>query len=119
MTGLDTVIELRKRGLKPKAVFIDLVLALAAIDEPLSLSGIAYVEILASDSLAAIDFRALVGLNVHVYDNAGDPNRQRKVASMVAAVEPALLVVPMVDGATWTVHRRFAGNPPTSDRTTL
>lgn len=119
MTGLDTVIDLRNRGLKPKAVFVDLVLAPAAIEDPLSLSGIVNVEILASDSLASIDFRALVGLTVHVYDNAGDPNRQRKVASMVAAVEPALLVVPMVGGATWTVHRRFAGDPPTSDRTTL
>ena len=119
MTGLDTVIELRKQGLKPEAVFIDLELTPSAFADPLSLFGIVNVEILASDSLTAIDFRALVGLTVHVYDNAGDSNRQRKVASMVAAVEPSLLVVPMPGGGTWTVHRRFAGDPPTSDRTTL
>lgn len=119
MNGLDVVAHLREQGVKPKAVFIDLVHAHSVIVDPLSEHGIVNVEILPTDSLGSIDFRALVGLTVHVYDNTGNPARQRKVASLVVAVEPSLLVVAMPEGATWTIHRRFAGTPPTEDRTTL
>lgn len=117
MTGLDTVLQLRRQGVKPQAVFIDLVRSRSAIVEPLANSGIVNVEIVAGDSISGMDFRPLVGLPVHVYDNTDSPKRHRKVAAMVAAVAPSLLVVPVPEGPTWTVHRRFADG--TTDRTTL
>lgn len=117
MTGLDTVVQIRRRGLKPKAVFIDLVQSKSNIVQPLSEHGIVNIEIVADEQISCIDFRPLVGLSVHVYDNTASPKRHRRVAAMVAAIAPSLLVVPVPEGSTWTVHRRFANG--TSDRTTL
>lgn len=119
MKSMDLVLEMRRRGLRPKAVFIDLVDKPSIAVDPLSRHGIVTLEILASEPISAFDFRPLTGLAVHVYDQVGDPYRQRKVASAVVEVEPSLLVVAMPEGATWTIHRRFSGNPETTDRTTL
>ncbi|MEI2676499.1 MAG: hypothetical protein V9G29_00740 [Burkholderiaceae bacterium] len=119
MTGLSELIALRRSGLKPAAVFIDIVSSRAAIFAPIGDNGIAYLEIEASDCLASIDFRPLVGLNVAIFDNTGNDRRHRQVAALVRAVEPARLVVPIAAGGTWAVHCRHAGNPPTESKVTL
>jgi len=115
MTGMDVVIELRLARMKPTAVFVDLVASAGGDDFAMSSSGTVYVNIGADESLADLDFRPLVGLTVHVNDCAGDHGRHRRVAALVAAVEPALLVMPVVCDGGYVVHRRFAGSPPRTE----
>ena len=115
MTGMETVADLRRDGVKPAAVVIDVVTTIRAIDAEayaLSPSGIVSVHIARADSLADIDFRPLHGLTVHIH---GERERQARVSKLVAAVEPARLVVPVENDDGWTVHIRIAGNPPTSE----
>lgn len=116
MTGLKTVSALRRDGLKPAAVAVDLVETIGQFDHEdyaLSAAGIVNVHIARADSLADIDFRPLVGLTVIIH---GERKRQARVAKLIAAVEPALLVVPVEHDGGWTVHRRFSGAPITQDR---
>jgi len=108
---MDVVIELRRSGVKPAAVFVDLVREAPRDPYALGPTGIVNVNIGRSDSLSEIDFRPLVGLRVHVIDNVGDLARHRKVAAMVASVDPAYLVMPVLDGASLVLHQRWAGNP--------
>lgn len=114
MTHLDLIVDIRSRGAKPNAVFVDLVKTIDTGNDGLSLSGHVVCEIPTSESIADIDFRPLRGLRVHVQDLAFDPIRQRMVAKRIAEVEPACLVMPVVAGDSWTLHRRFAGDPAIS-----
>lgn len=111
MTGMECVIDLRLAKLKPAAVFVYLVHHVASNPCPMGPSGIVSVDIPTADSLASLDFRPLVGLTVHVVDTTGRRDRHRKVAAMVAEVNPALLVMPVPSGDQVLVHRRFAGTP--------
>lgn len=111
MTHLDLIVSIRSRGAKPNAVFVDLVKIIDTGNDGLSMSGHVVCEIPASESIADIDFRPLRGLRVHVQDLAGDIDRHRLAAKLIAAVEPECLVMPVVDGDSWTIHRRFAGDP--------
>ena len=111
MTGMDMVVELRCAGAKPSGVFVDLVDEARSDPYALSDTGIVNVNIGRTDRLADIDFRPLVGLRVHVYDFIGDRARHRRAAALIAAVEPELLVMTVVDGDNLVVHRRFAGDP--------
>ena len=115
MTHLDLIADIRRRGLKPDAVFVDLVSAIDAGNDGLSLTGHVVCEIAQHEALADIDFRPLRGLRVHLQDIAGDLERHRRAAALIAAVEPACLVMPIHDDEGMTLHRRFAGNPATSD----
>jgi len=116
--GMKTLIGLRREGHQPGAVFVYLVPQLGPLDVEryaLSLQGNVDVSIPASEPLSGIDFRPLVGLQVHVTDVTGDRARHRKVAAMVAEVNPRLLVMPVADGDGFTVHIRRAGDPPTTE----
>ena len=111
MTGLQTVVNLRREGFKPSAVVIDLVETISPIDteeNSLSASGIVSVNIARTDSLSDIDFRPLHGLTVHLH---GERLRQARAAKLIAEVHPTRLVVPVerLDG--WTVHIRHADKP--------
>jgi len=111
MTGMDVVIALRRSGVKPSAVFIDLVKEAPRDPYALGPTGIVNINIARTDSLAEIDFRPLVGLRVHVIDHVDDRARHRKVAAMVAAVNPVHLTMPVWEGDTLAVHQRWAGEP--------
>ena len=111
MTGMDVVVELRRSGLKPRAVFVDLVANAPRDPHALSASGIVNVNIARTDSLADIDFRPLVGLLVFVCDFDGTGTRHRTAATMLAAIEPRHLVMPIWHGETLVVHQRWAGTP--------
>lgn len=117
MTALAIVAALRRKGLKPPSVWVDLVPdgrrpMPQDVADP-HFGGIVWLDIPRSIGIADLDFRPLVGLSVQLGDSAGDPIRLRAVAKAIAEVEPASLCVFVErDGAT-TMHRRTAGNPPT------
>ena len=114
MTGMKTVTALRRAGVKPKAVFVDLVERLGMHETEayaLAPSGIVAVNIVRGNSLTDIDFRPLVGLRVFLNDYAGDAKRFRKVANLIAAVNPAHLIMAVQEGETLAVHQRWAGDP--------
>lgn len=109
MKGLRELADLRLSGFRPVAVAVRLV---ASHDEWPALCpwGHLAVELLPEDSIAAQDFRPLVGLPVTVEDWAeGDPQRLRKLAAAVAEIETSRLtmVVRHADGA--TIHVREGG----------
>ena len=116
MTGMDTVVDLRRQRFKPAAVMVDLI-ARAAKKDPYSLSpsGIVTVNIGADDSLADIDFRPLIGLMVFVSDHTGNTTRHRKVAALIADADAAHLVMPVWHGDAIAVHQRWAGEPPRTE----
>lgn len=116
MTGLETVVKLRRQRIKPDAVYVDLVPCRSGT-HGLADSGIVTVEVFPDDSIGSIDFRPLVGLNVMVNDYTDSPQRFRKAAKAIAEANPSTLVVPSLKAGVWTIHRRFAGDPPTTDRT--
>jgi hypothetical protein len=114
-TGMQTIIDLRREGSKPRAVFVDLVEFIGAYDAEEfcfdSASGIVHVCIGPDERVADIDFRPLIGLRVYVSDFTGDGARHRKASAMVAAVEPAHLLMPVQEPDRLTVHQRWAGAP--------
>ena len=111
MNGMAEVLALRRSGVKPAAVFVDLV-AMAKPDRyAMSRSGIVTVDIGRAESLADVDFRPLVGLQVFVSDIAGDIARHRRCAALIAAINPRHLVMPIWRGEKLTVHQRWAGTP--------
>ena len=111
MNGMDAVLALRRSGVKPAAVFVDLVAKAKPDRYAMSRSGIVTVDIGRADSIADADFRPLVGLRVFVSDMAGDMTRHRRCASMIAAINPKHLVMPIWIGEKLTVHQRWAGTP--------
>lgn len=115
MTGLQTIADLRRAGVKPKSVFVHLVDALGAYDAELyafdEFTGIVCVHVARSDSLAGLDFRPLTGLRVHLSDFTGDSARYRKAAKLIADAGPAHLVMVVWEGETLAVHQRRAGDP--------
>lgn len=119
VTGMHTVIALRKNGLKPAAVVVDLVHTIGKYDaEKFAFnesSGIVSVNIAAAESLNDIDFRPLVGLQVFVHDNTGNRARHRRVCALIANSEAEHLVMPVWDGVDVTVHQRWSGTPPRSE----
>lgn len=117
MTGLETVVKMRRQRIKPDAVYIDLVSARSGT-HGLADNGIVTVEIFPEDSIASIDFRPLVGLNVMLNDYTDSPQRLRRASKAIAEANPSALVVPALKNGVWTIHRRFAGDPPTIERMT-
>lgn len=123
MTGLEAVATLRRKRARPRVVFVDLErpsterLPSWWSNEELD-PGLLHVTIGPDDALADIDFRALTGLNVHVSDYVGNKRRYRKLAAMIAEVEPAHLVMPVWEGDTLVVHQRWAATPEAKARTT-
>ncbi len=115
MTGMDVVIALRKERVVPGCVFVDLVPRGWRNPYPLSHLGNVTVHVEPHESLTDLDLRPLVGLHVHVNDYAENPARHKRLAKLIAAVNPRLLVMPVDDADGFTLHRRVAGNPPTTE----
>lgn len=107
MSRLDAVLSLRRQGLKPRSVHIGLVQGRSAVMPDLDDFGTVHVDIAAHESLADIDFRPLTGLHVQIADFADDPARHRRAAKLIAEVEPALLVMPILSRGGLTLHRRW------------
>lgn len=123
MTGMQTIIDLRRGRQQPGAVFVYLVPANGATDierYALSPQGNVAVNIAASESLGDIDFRPLVGLHVEIRDTTNDPIRHRKAAELIAAVNPRFLVMPIATERGFTVHVRDSSTqPPTTSTVRL
>ena len=120
MKALQAIANLRQRGRKPRCVMVDLVAdGLKPTTPAIGQRGIAWLDIPRSVGVADIDFRPLVGLQVHLGDSVGDPNRLRAMAKAIAEVEPSLLCVFTEHNGATTMHRRFAGDPPRQDSTRL
>lgn len=118
MIGLQTVAGLRREGVKPTAVFVYLVDRLGPLDaERFALSSFGHVEVTIprADSLAELDFRPLFGLTVHLANFCDDVKRHRHAARLIAAVNPAHLVMPVWEGECLAVHHRWAGDPARSE----
>ncbi len=119
MTGMKTVIALRRKMVKPSAVFIDLVERISHLEaEFLSFNentGIVHLTIAAEERLCDLDFRPLVGLTVHLHTDSATQARGRLLAAMVASVNPKHLVWSVPSGELTTVHQRFAGDPPRTE----
>jgi hypothetical protein len=115
MIGMDTVIAMRQQGVKPDCVFLDLMPHIDAGCPVLSPTGSVTVQIGPHESLSDLDLRPLVGLYVIVSDPAKSVERHRKLAAMVAEVNPSLLVMPEATADGYTVHRRYAGTPPRTE----
>ena len=115
MNGMEQVIAVRQRRAKPEAVTVRLVrepqrhpFGLSWLDFGAD-SGHFTVEVLPGDGITGLDFRPLTGLFVTVEDEADSPSRHRKVAALVAAVEPETLVMPCRDADGTTLHIRRRG----------
>lgn len=123
MTGMRTLIALRKSGLKPSCVVLCLVKAI----DPLEAEAYAFSEttgnldinIAENESLNDIDFRPLVGLMVMAFNNAENAERYRRLCSLVAKVNPSHMVMSVQTGEQWTVHQRWAGEPIRVESTAL
>jgi hypothetical protein len=114
MNVLQAIAELRQSGRRPRRVDVDLVAEPIPDPEPLY-GGVAWLQIPRRTGIADIDFRPLVGLQVYVTDRDGNETRLRAASKAIVEVEPALLVVFTERHGAITMHRRFAGNPPTQD----
>jgi hypothetical protein len=116
MTGMETVIALRRERVIPGCVFLALTPKGWRNESPLSRYGNVTVHVEAHESLNDLDLRPLVGLYVHVTDFTADAARHRRLAKLVADVNPRLLVMPVGDGEQGAiVYRRTAGEPPTTE----
>jgi hypothetical protein len=102
MKGLGDLVDIRAEGLKPRAVWVELVKAHGPWGS-LSRQGNLTIEILPTDSLAELDFRPLVGLDVTVSDHADSPKRLKRIAALVGAIETKTLV--MRDGDRLHIRR--------------
>jgi hypothetical protein len=116
----DAVIALRRQGVKPRGVFVDLVAAKFREQPILTQGGVVTCQIPPSQSLSDLDCRPLVDLTVHVQDFTDSRERHLALARLVAQAEPALLVMPVhCDNGVLIVHRRYGGANPTTERVTL
>lgn len=115
MTGLDTIVGLRSRGVKPRAVHVYLVVALDPGQPALSRSGSVTCEVALHESLSDLDLRPLHGLYVLTHDLTGNRERHRRLARLVAEQDPAQLCT--FDGS--TLYRRIAGETPTTEAVAL
>lgn len=111
MNAFDFIGRLRLRGIKPRFVMLDLA------DNPIrpwcTDSGAVHAEIGGAESLTSLDFRPLVGLQVHLGDRSANAARLRKVAKLAAEAKPAMLAVFTDD----SMHRLWADG--TSDRSPM
>lgn len=100
MTGHEQLIAMRRAGKRPACVWVwddaDPVSARAARewqDNPNPFAGKLYAEIHLSetDVPEALDFRALVGMRVHLFNNRG-ADRARRVFKAISKAEPGFLI---------------------------
>lgn len=112
MTGMQTLVALRQQGMKPSAVFVDLVKTIGKYEaERFSFaegSGVLSIHIAEADSLADIDFRPLVGLQVFVSEFADDKARHVAACKAIDKAGASHMVTPFWNGEDLTVHQRHA-----------
>jgi hypothetical protein len=104
--GMDTIVALRRSGVKPECVFVYLVETIDIGCPALSPHGNATVEIAKHENLSDIDFRPLHGLYVLLCDVTGDARRYRRLGRLVAEANPSKLVMPIATADGYTVYRR-------------
>lgn len=105
MKGLRDLVDIRKSGQKPNAVWVELVKSHEEWDS-LSRHGNLTIQIVPTDHLADIDFRPLIGLDVTVTDLTNNPRRLMAVGAAVGAVQTRTLTLPVYDSQGLTLHIR-------------
>jgi hypothetical protein len=106
MNGLQFLASVRRQGIKPGYVMLDVVPRKAL---PAWVSGnSAHVEIGAEERLSDMDFRPLVGLSVQLGGAGCSDVRLRRAAKLAAEAKPALLCVFTGSGEDFTMHRLWA-----------
>lgn len=109
MTGQDALRALRRAGAKPACVWVadedGAIAKQAARDwykEPNPFAGklFAHIQLTATDIPETLDFRALIGLQVHLVCERGDA-RAKRVFDALAAAKPAFLIA-VQGGKVWT-----------------
>lgn len=113
MIGLANVIETRRGGRKPAAVFVQLVASPRAVNCFLDPWGVCHVEVGSGDILTDLDLRPLIGLWVIVYDLAEDPKRHAALCKLIAAAKPARLQMAVRLDNAWLVHSLADGETTT------
>lgn len=111
MIGMDTVIALRRQGMKPSFVMVDLVTERSRFATLADHGGTLTIEILPNDRIGDIDFRPLFGLYVHLQDMTDDAARLKAAGKAIAEVKPGRLVMAFPGGS----HVLTSGNPPTTE----
>lgn len=118
MIGMDRVAELRRSGLRPIAVFVqlrDVIAPAGPMADPLGHAGLVTVQIADDESLGDLDLRPLTGLKVCVESFTNDRSRLMDLAVRISKLEPSLLWCPEIDGSSPAVHVRRKGPPATSE----
>lgn len=96
MTGMKTLVALRRNSVKPEAVMVDLVHNIAKYDAEAYAfaenSGILSINIAHRESLNDIDFRPLVGLKVFAFDNTGNPLRYQRLCDLIEKIDATLML---------------------------
>ena len=105
MNAMQFIASLRHRGIAPAFVMLDVV----PKAQPAWYAGHGvHAEIGDGESLADIDFRPLVGLQVQLGARGSEASRLRRVAKRVAAAKPALLCVFTDEEGQFVMHRLWA-----------
>lgn len=117
MIGMETVIKARKQGVKPFAVFVQLVREVTppADGQHMGHTGVVTVQIADRESLSDLDFRPLVGLKVSLEDHTSQPLRQNSAFAAIKHVKPKRLWMPQYDekGEMTVAIYDAANEPPT------
>jgi hypothetical protein len=117
MTGHDALLKLRRAGRKPACVWVldDDHPASAQIArdwhlEPNPYAGkvFAHIRLVDTDIPESLDFRPLIGLQVHMTCSRG-PDRAKRVFDSLAAAEPVFLIA-VQGGEVWTHGGINGGN---------
>lgn len=107
--GLAQVVAIRNARRKPSSVQLELVRCIDRTFSPLSnpwSPATLHVQVSPEADLSAIDLRPLVGLDVHMHNDADDAARFRKLADRVWQIKTKLLVVQMATRAGETLFIR-------------
>lgn len=111
MTGHENILVMRRKGYAPAAVWVtdtdSPVCGQIAKDwhqqtNPFTRQFFPQVVIASSDTPEALDFRFLVGLEVHVRSDRSEA-RQFRLFEAIKKIEPAVIAA-VLDGQT-TIHR--------------
>lgn len=113
MTGMQTLIAVRQQGVKPQAVFVDIVHKISKYEaEKYSYaenSGIVSVHIEDADKIGDIDFRPFIGLkSVFVSEFIGNPKRHKQVCRAIADAGAKHMVTPFWNGEDLNVYQFHA-----------
>lgn len=116
MKGIDQLLKLRRKGFKPAAAFVadsddafTAEFASSWLDEQKGNPALhAQIQIEAADTPERLDFRALIGLPVHVYGWRSD-DRTVRLYEAIKQYQPEL-VLTVLSNKTLMIYRKETGD---------